>query len=104
VKAGPTLPDLPAGVYLHYKGHQYLVLGYAGDAGDEERTVVVYVGLQMDGNPSPVRMRIREVGEFFTRVDPATGQTRYDDDPSAVPRFRYLGPSAVDQSRISGSR
>lgn len=39
------LPDLPAGVYKHYKGHLYQVLGYGHDANDTDRRVVVYIGL-----------------------------------------------------------
>ncbi len=91
-RAGGPLPVLPAGVYRHYKGHLYLVLGYAQDALDD-RIQVVYIGLDLAGLPSPMRMRTREVGDFFACVDPATGDTLPEVDDRSVPRFRYTGPT-----------
>lgn len=75
-----TLPDLPAGVYRHWKGHAYLVLGYGMDANDETRQVVVYVGLQLDGARPGPRLRVRTVEDFFAEVEPAKR------------RFEYVGP------------
>ncbi len=75
-----TLPDLPAGVYQHWReGHLYLVLGYGMDANDETRTVVVYVGLELDGARPGPRLRVRTVEDFFATVD-------------GKPRFEYIGP------------
>lgn len=92
-----SLPDLPAGIYRHWKNHLYLVLGYASDSTNAvvaDRTVVVYVGLEMTGSPSPHRMHVRTAAQFFEWVDPATGDTTFDRAPGAVPRFAYVGPSA----------
>lgn len=75
--------DIPAGIYRHYKGHLYLVLGYASDADQEGRDVVVYVGLELDdARPGP-RMRVRTAGQFLGDVE-VGGVT--------VPRFTYEGP------------
>lgn len=78
--------DLPAGVYRHYKGPLYLVLGYAHDANADvlglattpgssyftpfggERTVVVYVGLELDGAHRGARLAVRTVDDFFAVV------------------------------------
>ncbi len=40
-----SLPEVPAGVWRHWKGADYLVLGLGHDADVEGRTVVVYVPL-----------------------------------------------------------
>jgi hypothetical protein len=74
------LPSLPAGIYRHYKGHYYLVLGYAQDSNEVSRTVVVYVGLELDGATADrPRMNVRTVEDFFADV-PFGGQ-----------RFTYVG-------------
>ncbi len=76
--------DVRAGVYRHWKGALYLLLGLAHDADVEGRTVVVYVGLYTDpAKPGP-RLSVRTRAEFFGAVDTATGP---------VPRFAYLGPT-----------
>ncbi len=76
-----NLPPLPSGIYRHYKGHYYLVLGYACDSNDDSRTVVVYVGLELDGASAELpRMNVRTVEDFFSEV-PGKGQ-----------RFHYVGP------------
>lgn len=86
------LPDLPAGVYRHYKGPLYLVLGYGhdanadtiGDTWDEdhgnpylvpfgERAVVVYVGLELTDAHTGPRLGIRNVkgkDAFFDWLHP----------------------------------
>lgn len=86
-------PDvaLPAGVYRHYKGPLYLVLGLAHDANAEElsyhhplmkddqggrgmwevlveREVVVYVGLQLDAAHEGARLAVRTLQDFFAKV------------------------------------
>lgn len=89
--ADGVLPDLTAGIYRHYKGHHYLVLGYAHDANQEDRRVVVYVGLQLDGARRPERISVRSVDDFFARVDPWSGELA-PADSAGVQRFRYVGP------------
>lgn len=82
--------DIKAGVYRHYKGPLYLVLGLAHDANAEElarwdpdhydgvhqrpqeslgeREVVVYVGLQLDTAHTGARLAVRTAEDFFARV------------------------------------
>lgn len=70
--------DLKAGIYQHYKGPRYLVLGLAHDANADillrtddtpgEREVVVYVGLQMDQAHTGARLAVRTVADFFAWV------------------------------------
>lgn len=73
---------MQAGVYRHYKGHYYLVLGFANDAdSDDGRIVVVYVGLDLDGAVKPIRMHVRTAENFHGIVDHET-MTR---------RFTYVG-------------
>lgn len=97
------LPELQAGVYEHWKGHYYLVLGYAqiSTNDDEPGVAVVYVGLHTDGiEPSDgetdhsIRMRVRRVEEFFEMIDPETGEAVIGSGTDlAVPRFKYVGHS-----------
>lgn len=116
------LPDLPAGVYRHYKGHFYQVFGYGHDAnadtlGDTaapdldgevhplgERPVVVYMGLQLDGAHTGPRLAVRTADDFHAWVHPEDGAacpTHVGDtntfcscNPAtmAVKRFAYVGP------------
>lgn len=71
------LPEVAAGVWRHWKGRDYLVLGLGHDADVAERTVVVYVPLYHVAGP---RLAVRTVEAFLEEVEPG------------VPRFRYLGP------------
>lgn len=89
------LPDLPAGVYRHWKGPLYLVLGYGHDANHEDRAVVVYVGLELTDAHTGARLAVRTVADFHAIVNPDTGATveQWDGtDPHPVPRFQYVGP------------
>lgn len=90
-----ALPDLRAGVYRHYKGPHYLVLGYGHDANRDGRQVVVYIGLQLDGAHSGARLAVRDVADFFAIVNSATGDAVDCLYPSsAFPRrFTYVGPT-----------
>lgn len=72
------LPELRAGVWRHWKGHDYLVLGLGHDADAPGRTVVVYVPLY--DVPGP-RLAVRTLEDFLGEASPG------------VPRFSYLGPS-----------
>lgn len=87
------LPDLQAGVYRHYKGHHYLVLGYGHDANDADREVVVYVGLELDGAKQGPRLAVRTADDFLADVDPATGESPVEWSDDLVPRFEYVGPA-----------
>ncbi len=73
-----SLPELQAGVWRHWKGRDYLVLGLGHDADHEGRTVVVYVPLY--DVPGP-RLAVRTLEGFLEEVAPG------------VPRFQYLGPA-----------
>lgn len=92
-----TLPTLHAGVYQHYKGPLYLVLGFGHDANHDGRDVVVYVGLELDAAKPGPRLAVRTAADFLADVNPRSGNvcpggSVCDDDPCR-PRFRYLGPS-----------
>ena len=101
-----ALPDLPAGVYRHYKGQHYLVLGYGHDSNVEGRVIVVYVGLELDGAKTGPRLAARTAEDFFTPVCGLEGCPRFGEPfesdafggcirckAGSVPRFAYLGPS-----------
>lgn len=57
------------GVYRHYKGPLYQVLGLAHDANDETRTCVVYMPLQLDGAHEGPRIAVRTLGQDWGRND-----------------------------------
>jgi hypothetical protein len=96
------LPALHAGVYRHYKGGYYQVLGYAQEStnGEHPRHVVVYLGLTPGG--SSTRMHVREAREFASWVHPTDGSTcdrhwrgvghACGHGRAAAPRFEYKGP------------
>lgn len=73
-----SLPELQAGVWRHWKGKDYLVLGLGHDADHDGRTVVVYVPLY--DVPGP-RLAVRTVEGFLEEVSPG------------VRRFSYRGPA-----------
>lgn len=98
------LPDLPAGVYRHWKGPLYHVLGYGHDANsDLDRFAVVYIGLQTQGSHTGPRLAFRtaisddpDVDAFFDFVHPSDGSKcpGYTTCPckERVRRFTYLAP------------
>jgi hypothetical protein len=88
-----NLPELPSGVYRHYKGHLYQVLGYGHDANTlggettyddtvigthsteacgwlplDERMVVVYIGLEMTDAQLGPRLAVRTADDFHAIV------------------------------------
>ena len=73
---------MKAGVYRHYKGGYYLVLGIARNSTNNDtidrgmKRYVVYVGLTEKSGP---RMFVREIKEFEERT------------ANDVPRFSYVG-------------
>lgn len=78
VSSFKNLPDLPAGVYRHWKGPLYHVLGYGHDANsDLDRAVVIYIGLQLQGAHTGPRLAARtamsddpDVDAFYDFVHP----------------------------------
>lgn len=77
-----------AGIYKHYKGGYYLVLGLARDSTnthEPNQDYVVYVS--MDASKPGPRMRVRLREEFFSLV--GSGK-------ASVQRFVYLGDELVE--------
>ena len=71
--------ELPCGVYEHYKGKRYLVMGVARHDTTEE-TLVIYARLYpRTGLP----LSARPLASFVGDVQDADGNT--------VKRFRYVG-------------
>jgi hypothetical protein len=73
------IADVRAGVYRHYRGEYYLVLGLAHHSETME-TFVVYVPLYVREGP---RMAVRPAKMFFGRVEEEPGHM--------VLRFEYIG-------------
>jgi hypothetical protein len=111
------LTRLRLGIYRHYKGPLYQVLGLAHDANADKllevrpdgnhsfvrdyedpayRYVVVYMPLQLDGAHLGPRMAVRTLEDFFAFVNPRTGMPFNGSGP-AVSRFRYLGPELTSE-------
>lgn len=109
---------LPAGIYRHYKGPLYLVLGLAHDANADtffdayeehqfeggKRTVVVYIGLQLDAAKEGPRLAVRTLEDFNAIVWACKpGHGHYGDEANfpldttcrTERRFTYLGPEYV---------
>lgn len=93
------LPELAAGVYQHYKGPLYLVLGYAHDANDAERVAVVYVGLELDGAKTGPRLAVRDAAEFLGYVHPDGSGC-----PGAAPRSQRRAEEGCDQNELLHGR
>lgn len=77
---------LPAGIWRHYKGGHYQVLGIAAHSETNE-PMVVYVSLDGLHLPGP-RMRVRPLSMWFDRV-PFTTPDGINTERS---RFTYIGP------------
>lgn len=87
----PIHDQLKMGIYRHYKGQLYQVIGIAHDANDEDRTCVVYIGLQLDAAHLGPRMAVRTLKDFLAYVDPKTGGQAPDWTTPMYPRFDYMG-------------
>ncbi len=85
--------EFKAGVYRHFKGPMYMVLGLGKDANDDNRKVVIYIGLELDEQKTGPRISVRTYENFYCYVDPTTKATVGKHDPGAVPRFAYVGPT-----------
>lgn len=96
--------ELQLGIYRHYKGPLYQVIGIAHDANIPGRQVVVYMPLQLDGAHLGPRMAVRTIDHETMQVEHgqlAEDDTFFDvvevtlpisDRPNArQERFTYLG-------------
>lgn len=72
---------IAAGIWRHYKGGLYQVLGVAAHSETEER-MVVYVSLTGIDLPGP-RLRVRPLHTWLDVVEWPDGEHR--------PRFEYVG-------------
>lgn len=72
--------SLPAGIYRHYKGGLYLLIG-VGQHTETNEWLVVYVALTGAHLPGP-RIRIRPLGMFLDEISLG--------DSTAL-RFEYVG-------------
>ena len=120
-----ALPDLRAGVWRHYKGHLYQVLGYAHDAnatGDHptiwktayrpdgtwnssvparDRLVVVYIGLETTAAHKGPRMAVRDVDDFlFAHMHPEFRGT-YSSTGTVAPQPEWRECTATCPDRLS---
>lgn len=77
------MSELRAGVYQHYKGPFYLVLGTARHSETEEQ-LVAYVPLEP--HPGP-RITVRPYDMFFESVEV---------DGQQVERFKYIGEQLTE--------
>ena len=73
--------DIPAGIWQHYKGGLYQVLGIGAHSETDER-MVVYVSLTGVTLPGP-RMRVRPLSLWGDFIVWPNGEK--------APRFRYIG-------------
>lgn len=101
-----------AGIYQHYKGHLYLVLGLGHDANADDlavgapnypgywkqieggREVVVYVPLQLDDAHAGARLAVRTAEDFSKPVCWEASCPGYGDSKCGhlrSPRFQFLG-------------
>lgn len=83
------MSELQMGVYRHYKGPLYQVLGLAHDANDETRTCVVYIALQLNGAHEGPRLAVRTLEDFAAWLNPERGES------SAAPTTRDIGDGAT---------
>ncbi|MBI2599807.1 DUF1653 domain-containing protein [Candidatus Daviesbacteria bacterium] len=77
--------DILAGVYQHYKGGLYLVLGLARHTETNEK-LVVYIPLYTNKSHTGPRIQVRPLKMFFEKVE-TRGKKQ--------PRFTYLGPELI---------
>jgi hypothetical protein len=112
-----TMDEVKMGIYRHWNGPLYQVLGIAHDANADalydydavvsaemngggealgQRTVVVYMPLQLDGAHPEARMCVRTLEDFLGVVH-GDGSYCFGDKrcqnapPNVISRFTYLG-------------
>lgn len=107
------MTEVQSGIYRHYKGQHYLVLGLAHDANAEdlyreyfadgprysplgEREVVVYVPLELDGAHAGARLAVRTLSDFTATVCPFNRAVE-DGNGWAVVGHEWCGEEACDQ-------
>lgn len=94
---------LRTGVWKHYKGPLYQVLGYSHNASDDNNIQVLYIGLEIDPSKPGPRWATRDWKEFFETVCPEhDGMNAYSDEHDNIrspcdplewkERFEYMGP------------
>jgi hypothetical protein len=101
---------LPSGIYEHYKGDRYFVLGYSSDSTNRYNgleppvvppVVVVYISMGMPRKePAETPMHHRDAREFNESVCGKRGCACYGKKPSTAcyndhrdrvrPRFKFL--------------
>lgn len=74
------MDKLKTGIYEHYKGHKYLVLGFAKHS-ETLDNLVVYVCLY-ENEQSHQHMWVRPYEMFLETLEK---------DGEVIPRFKYLG-------------
>lgn len=83
---------MKAGIWKHYKGGLYLVIGVAAHSETGE-DMVVYVALTGAHLPGP-RMRVRPRSMWEEEVDVIGG-----DNEGTQPRFVYVGETIPEELR-----
>lgn len=94
------MSELKLGIYRHWKGHLYQVIGAAHDANTDWRTCVVYMPLELDGAHLGLRMAIRTYEDFMAWVsmegranvpEPRESEKDKARKEGWEPRFEYVG-------------
>lgn len=98
--------ELRSGVYRHYKGPLYQVIGYSHNASDDNNIQVLYIGLEISPDKPGPRWATRDWIDFFATVCPQHGGVdAYSNEHGTlalmgmkcapqewVERFTYMGP------------
>lgn len=84
---------IEAGIWQHYKGGYYQVLGVAAHSETDE-LMVVYVSLSGAHLPGP-RMRVRPLAEWHQVLNDFGIETIFNGQP----RFRYIGLEIPETER-----
>jgi hypothetical protein len=116
-----SMAEIRMGIYRHYKGPLYQVIGLAHDANAEdlcagleyghkepigERTVVVYMPLQLDGAHLGPRMAVRTLEDFQAILHTDDGSTCPEGHCTKfaggnfVNRFTYVGPIFIPEDML----
>jgi hypothetical protein len=88
-KKETEMQEVRSGIWQHYKGKRYLVLGVARHTETNEE-VVVYVPLYEHPNGGRP-LQVRPVSMWYAWIDPKTGEN-VDIGQPGVQRFTHFGP------------